>query len=65
MKGTKEIEVKVGTLLVTVECDPDDGYDGDMDDLEEDVQQALYEDIEALTPEGEGWMATAVSVKLG
>lgn len=64
LKGTKEIEVEIGTIVVSVECDPDTGFDGKLSDLEESVTQLVLEDIEELQSEGNGWMTTSVSVKM-
>lgn len=63
-KGTKTFTIEIGTLVVTVECDEDDGYVGTKDELEEAVQRIVTEDIEGLTLEGDGWVSTDITIRL-
>jgi len=63
---TREIVIPLKELRVAVECDPDEGFNGSLADLEEAVKLRIVEDINdgvnMLATDGEGWVLTDITV---
>jgi len=64
LAGPHHIEVEIGTIMVTVECDPATTLVGDAAELDEAVRTVVFENIQTMHAEGTGWIATDIAIKI-